>query len=157
MQLSHAMSEKSRKFIIEGLNDYDCKPGGTMEVWGESVSDGYHTMHELYQHRMALNIALWHALDRLYTVTGLDDKTPIHPRVFKSKNHHPTGEPMFEGYFIVFCTIAELNGAWCSYHYQLKHWDEFRVPETAHSPLFPMNHEDAIEFFGRLMNFDRNR
>lgn len=117
------------------------------------VTDGYHTMHELYQHRMVLNIALWNALDHIYKISGVDSKG-IHPRVFKSKNHHPDGDPMFEGYFIVFCTIAELNGAWCSYHYQLKHWDEFRVAETAHSPVFPINHEDAVEFFGRLMRFE---
>lgn len=119
------------------------------------VSDGYHTMHELYEHRMALNIALFHALDHIYRISPLESKW-MHPRVFKSKAHHPASDtPMFEGYFIVWIAIAELNGAWTSYHYKLKHWDEFKIPETAHSPLFPINHEDARELFGRGLDFFR--
>lgn len=117
------------------------------------VSDGYHTMHELYQHRMALNIALFHAIDHIYRHSPLGSSW-MHPKVFKSKKHHPEGEPMFEGYFIVFVTVAELNGAWTSYHYKLKHWDEFKIREAPYSPLYPLNHEDAREMFGKLIKFD---
>jgi hypothetical protein len=114
-----------------------------------SVGDEYHDIHALYEHRMALNLALFHALDKLYKSLPLEDKG-IHPRVFKAKNHHPENGPMFQGYFIVFCCVAEWNGAWTSYHYKLEHWDKFDIPVTNYSPLFPNNHEDSIEFFGRM-------
>ena len=36
------------------------------------IGDEYHTLHELYQHRMALNIALFNSLNELYGRCGLN-------------------------------------------------------------------------------------
>jgi len=72
------------------------------------VSDGYHTMGELYDHRRALTRALAVALPDL---------------AWRSKAHHPTGDPIFEGYFIVGLYLPEVGTV--TYHYQLKHWDDF--------------------------------
>lgn len=123
----------------------DAEPGKRdyrMQVQAEDIGDEYHTMHELYKHRMALNIALFHTLDTLYRYAGLT----IHvPKVYKSKNHHPTSDPMFEGYFIVFCVAG--GGAWTSYHYALKHWDKFMIREAPHAPPFPNGHVDSIMLF----------
>lgn len=84
----------------------------------EMLSDGFHTMEELYDHRRALTAAL------------LAERADIS---WRSKQHHPDDDPMFEGgYFIVgintpFGTIT--------YHYKLTHWDDFaEVPELDHAP-----------------------
>jgi activator of HSP90 ATPase len=89
------------------------------------ISDGYHTMHELYQHRMALNIALFHIID-IYM------KYPNGPQVFKSKLHNDG--TMFDGYFIVMAVIPNIGQI--SYHYKLKHWDEFHIKEVEKTPEY---------------------
>jgi hypothetical protein len=106
-------------------------------VQAEQVSDGYHTMHELYKHRMALNMALFNLIE------NTSDSHDF--RAYKSKNHHPDGDPMFEGYFIVWCMARD--NTWTSYHYDLKYWDRFQLPEAIHSPLYPGLHMDSIVFF----------
>lgn len=112
---------------------------------GLQVSDGYHTMDELYDHRRALNIALFNTLNELYGRSGM---YMFVPKVFKAKNHHPDCDSMFEGYFVVFAVGRD--GQWTSYHYELKYWDHFKIRETEHSLNYPINHEDAIEFFSNL-------
>lgn len=82
------------------------------------VSDEYHTMDELYQHRMALNIALFQAIRRNY-------------EVMKSKLHHDG--TMFDGYFIVMA-ITPLGQI--SYHYHLKYWDKFDLYEVNRTPEY---------------------
>ena len=134
-----------RKFLVDGLNEFEVKDGDKMDLWAENVGDGYHTMHELYQHRMALNIALFNSLNELYGRCGLN---LFVPKVYKSKNHHPACDPMFEGYFIVFAVGRD--GIWTSYHYKLEHWDKFKIREAEHSLCYPINHEDAVEFFSNL-------
>lgn len=75
---------------------------------GAADSDGYHTFGELYNHRRALTAAL---------ATVLGD------RAWRSKAHHPGDAPMFVGgYFIVG---IDLPTGTITYHYQLKHWDDF--------------------------------
>lgn len=135
-----------KKFIVHGMQDYETQHDGVMNVWAEDMGDEYHTLHELYQHRMALNIALFHTLDELYKRNGLS--MPI-PKVYKAKNHHPTSDPMFEGYFIVFCVEPGAT-AWTSYHYKLEHWDEFKIRIAEFSPPYPLNHVDSITFFKNL-------
>jgi hypothetical protein len=88
---------------------------GVHEV--HEVSDGYHTMGELYDHRRALTRALALAL-------GLD--------AWRSKAHHPDDSPIFEGYFIVGLDLPQAGTV--TYHYKLEHWDEFaEVPELDHA------------------------
>lgn len=70
------------------------------------------------------------------------------PKVFKSKNHHPDCDPMFEGYFIVFA--VGMDGFWTSYHYEFKYWDNFKIREIEHSPKYPNLHVDAVRFFENL-------
>lgn len=88
----------------------------------DDIGDEYHTMHELYQHRMLLNAALfntWHAVSKVY-------------RVCKSKLH--SDGTMFDGgYFVV---VAQTPAGMISYHYTLKHWDLFRIPEVDRAPEY---------------------
>lgn len=109
------------KFILYKLETH-VMMDGNLHVLAEDCGDQYHTMHELYQHRMALTIALFHAwhASRLYT----------NYKVSKSKMHHDG--TMFEGgYFVV---VAETSKGQISYHYKLKHWDEFKIPEVERAP-----------------------
>lgn len=79
------------------------------------ITDGYHTFGELYAHRRALTAALAACLPS-----------------WRSKEHHPDGDPMFPGYFIVG---VDLPTGTVTYHYKLKHWDDFvAVPEREHAP-----------------------
>lgn len=85
------------------------------------LSDGYHTMAELYQHRRALTAVL------AACAAGMGDS-------WRSKRHHPDDSPMFEGgYFIVGINLP--NTGPITYHYRLEHWDDFAaVPELEHAP-----------------------
>lgn len=103
------------------------------------VMDEYHSMHDLYRHRMALNIALFHAWYR-------DDYGTV--TVMKSKQHHPDSDPMFEGYFIVMA-VSEYGQI--SYHYKLKHWDKFNIPEVEYTPEWDgHNSQDVMERLTKL-------
>lgn len=86
----------------------------------DQVSDGYHTFGELYDHRRALTAVLAGA------AASAGDS-------WRSKAHHPDDDPMFEGgYFIVG---IKLPTGTITYHYKLKHWDDFvSVPELDHAP-----------------------
>jgi len=84
----------------------------------ELLTDGFHTMEELYDHRRALTAAL------------ATERADI---AWRSKAHHPDDGPMFEGgYFIVG---IDTPAGTITYHYKLSHWDEFaEVPELLHAP-----------------------
>lgn len=104
------------------------------------VSDGFHTMHELYQHRLALNVALFNSLQEWQEQEGY----PV--EIVKSKLHNDG--TMFEGYFIVVLNLYQDNGyKQISYHYDLKYWDKFKVPEIDKVPWEYDGHtsQDVIE------------
>lgn len=91
-------------------------PGGASEI-----TDGYHTFGELYDHRRALTAVLATAAGSMGDA-------------WRSKAHHPDGDPMFEGYFIVG---IQLPTGTVTYHYKLSHWDDFaNVPELEHAPAW---------------------
>lgn len=97
------------------------EPGSGYTITDDGqVSDGYHTFGELYDHRRALTAVLAGA------AAGDGDS-------WRSKAHHPEDSPMFEGgYFIVGINLP--TGT-ITYHYKLKHWDDFAaVPELEHAP-----------------------
>jgi hypothetical protein len=94
----------------------------------KNISDGFHTMEELYEHRRALTAAL---------------ATTLHkPWAWKSKEHHPEDGPMFEGgYFIVG---IDLPTGTITYHYKLSHWDDFQEVRTLpHAPKWDGAGPDA--------------
>lgn len=83
------------------------------------TSDGSHTFKELYDHRRALTAVLAAA------ASDAGDS-------WRSKQHHPSNDPMFPGYFIV--GIIFPNGL-VTYHYELEYWDDFAaVTEREHAP-----------------------
>lgn len=94
--------------------------GPMFEGHPTQLTDGFHTMEELYDHRRALTAVLAGA-----AATEGDS--------WRSKAHHPDDSPMFEGgYFIVGIVLP--TGP-ITYHYKLSHWDDFAsVPELEHAP-----------------------
>jgi len=94
------------------------------------VSDGYHTMSELYDHRRALNVILFKMMYELdKQVRGAYLAEGGRHLIFKSKLHNDGS--MFDGYFIV---MAITHVGHISYHYNLKYWDDFKIPEVERAP-----------------------
>lgn len=78
------------------------------------ISDGYHTFNELYDHRAVLFAVICNE----------------HPHLaWKSKLHH-TGD-MFDDMFIVGLNTSHGQ---ISYHYDMKMWDLFVVPDLDRAP-----------------------
>lgn len=104
-----------------------------------TLSDGYHTMQELYDHRCALTAVL-------ATIGAIGGDS------WRSKQHHPEDDPMFAGYFIVG---MELPAGTVSYHYPLADWDRFEaVTVLEHSPKW--DGHDSAEVVDRLLDFARH-
>lgn len=79
------------------------------------ISDGYHTMAELYDFRTLYNAALFNE----WAAAGRYD-------VHKSWRHSD-GQPCFDG--TMFIVVAELPTGQISNHYEPSDWDLFRIPE----------------------------
>ena len=96
------------------------------------VSDGYHTMDEVYDHRIGLFVAMLRVQDVLNTIAREMEKGIAHP-IWKSKAHHPEDKPMFDGWFVLGMNIEP--GRQVTYHLPLSMWDEvdFAV-EFMHAP-----------------------
>lgn len=98
---------------------------GALQPVGDGASDGYHTIGELYWHRLLLTAALFRELHHsdhdLVNPPDLADQIAPHKSPFHSDGELPFGG----GWFIV---VAQLPTGQISYHYQLKHWDLFPIP-----------------------------
>lgn len=85
-----------------------------------SISDGFHTFDELYDHRTALFAALCRSNRHL---------------AWRSRRHHQGGDPMYPGYFIA--GIGVTPGTQITYHVRDTAWDLFYgVPERDHAPTW---------------------
>lgn len=100
------------------------------------IGDEYHTIKELYEHRMYLNIALFHAWHNLGEKCGF--------KVIKSLFHNDG--TMFEGgYFVVMAITPQGQ---ISYHYNLKYWDKFKIEEL--DKAFPYDGHTSNDVQERL-------
>ena len=95
----------------------------------KQISDGWHTFDELYYHRMILTL-----------VICKQNKD----RAFKSKQHHDG--TMFDDSFIV--GLLTPYGQY-TYHYNLKYWDMFDIPELNKAPEYDGHKPEDI---GRLLS-----
>src|SRR4051812_40118429 len=84
------------------------------------VSDGYHTMDELYEHRITLFITLCRKMNDLYNAKG----EGLYP--YRSKKHSDGSE--MEGWFIMGLNI--LPGEQITYHLPMSKWEETNFAET---------------------------
>ena len=109
-------------YYIQEINDRikDLKEKG---ISVKDVSDGYHSFGDLYNHREVLTAALLNKL----------------PFTWKSKVHEDG--TMFDGMFIVgACTPY----GHITYHYNLEHWGDFKVPVIPHAPKFDGHSPDDV-------------
>ena len=107
------------------------------------VSDGYHTMEELYDHRRALTILLTKVIMKnVYNVLTC----------LRSKLHHDG--TMFDGYFVVVIYAPFKPGQQVSYHYKLEHWDEFEHCITQDKISIEYDGHTSLDVIKRLENFE---
>ena len=85
-------------------------------ICGRELTDGYHTMGELYNHRHTL-LAGFVNMIHFY-------RADILTNVFKSLKH--SDGTMFDEMFIV---MGYLDGRQFSYHVENRYWDMFVIPE----------------------------
>lgn len=117
-------------------NDLGIRTGFIFEGDDIEVSDEYHSMDELYMHRMMLNAALFNR-------EGVEAEFC---EVIKSKFHHDG--TMFDGYFIVMMVTPHGQ---ISYHYKLKYWNLFHIPERDRAPEWDgHNSIDVLKRLGEL-------
>ena len=120
--------------------------GEPNELWVEAdeVSDGHHTMSELYEHRHTLFCALCKVYDNYIT--------PLRTRVlcWKSKLHDDG--TMFEGWFIAGMSVTEFTDktTYITYHLPISWWDKFNVIELKNAP--PYDGYTSDDVLKRLMS-----
>lgn len=118
------------------------------------ISDGYHTFRDLYDIRLAYNVALFNEWGSQITIrkeacwggdikpTNIEVKYNVH----KSWKHHDGEECFGGGWFIV---TAMLPSGQISNHYEAKYWDLFKIPETEKA-LFPFDGHTTKDVIERL-------
>ncbi len=89
------------------------------------VSDGYHTMDELYEHRIALFIALLRTKQDIDDMENARRTVPIYS-IWRSETH--SDGTKFDGWFIL--GIGKETGKQISYHLPLSKWSETDFVET---------------------------
>ena len=98
-----------------------------------TVSDTYHTIGELYEHRSLLTAALFRMLDRQWHVYD----------VHKARLHSDgTG---IDGFFIVMATLPTGQ---ISYHYPETDWELFDIPERVFAS--PWDGHSSADVLDRL-------
>lgn len=116
--------------------------GMIVTVSGDSltVSDGFHTVEELYDHR----IALWIAVCRLIR----NEPRYEYRRVWRTDLHSDGSS--FTGWFVLGITLEDNRQI--TYHLPLSRWNECEFAETLwQAPEFDGHTSaDVIERIGRL-------
>lgn len=114
------------------------------------VSDGYHTMDELYDHRITLFIALCRVLKNDYQIEGGN----IYKTVWRSKRHSD-GELCFGTGTQYVLGIRRKAGEQITYHIPIERWEETEFADTLNkAPEFDGHtSQDVIE---RLKELEYN-
>lgn len=88
------------------------------------VSDGYHTMDELYDHRISIYIALCKKVQSIYkTIESFKGDVSRYPFVWRSKRHSD-GEICFGTGTQYVLGIGEEKGKQITYHVPIERWEE---------------------------------
>jgi hypothetical protein len=103
------------------------------------VGDDYHSMSELYEHRMALNAVLFNHWSLEVVKAKFLRLEPKCPSPVKSKLHNDGS--MFEGGYFIISAVTKQGQI--SYHYKLEHWDKFKIPEVERIPWEYDGHSPA--------------
>ncbi len=90
------------------------------------VSDGYHTIAELYDHRITLWIALCKMKSEFWKQVVEDHVIEFCPDVWRSKIH--SDGKSFDGWFML--GIGKEKGKQMTYHLPNSRWDDTSFAET---------------------------
>lgn len=91
----------------------------TYTVKDKSISDGYHTFDELYEHRNRLFITICAMIARINVFAW--QYYSVHPiNIIRSKLHHDGSG--YAGYFILMIN-GDVPGEQISYHLPDKYWE----------------------------------
>lgn len=139
-------------FTITGMDKFEARDDihsltKTLHCQGSEamqVSDGYHTMDEVYEHRIALFITLCRLIKCCQ-----GDFLAYPP--WRSKQHHPEDKPMFGGWFVMGLG-GEKPGEQITYHLPLSRWEETDFAETLdHAPRWDGHTSaDVLERIAKL-------
>jgi hypothetical protein len=110
----------TKKLLVGGL----ARDAAIFEGPTVTLSDGYHTMDELYDHRITLFLALATLLKRQENAIG--SVPAAESFVWRSRLHHDGTS--FEGQFIL--GIGKEMGHQITYHLPLSRWEETNFAET---------------------------
>ncbi len=97
-----------------------------MEKTGIDISDGYHTFSELYEHRIALFIALCKKIQDFKYHGDQRNQFGSEKIVWRSQAH--SDGTYWEGWFIL--GINKEKGEQITYHLPIKLWDRTNFAET---------------------------
>lgn len=97
--------------IVKSINSLITDLKAKKMINTDHISDGYHTFEDLYKQRLYLTAALCNTWKDIS---------------WKSKKHADGKECFGGGWFIVGIDTPE--GQY-TYHYRMKHWDLFDIPE----------------------------
>jgi len=100
--------------------------GKTFKIVGKDISDGYHTFDELYEHRIALFIALCRSITAMQDFHELTTGGKKKPIVWRSEKHSD-GTSM-KGWFIM--GILKSHGEQITYHLPMDRWLACGFAET---------------------------
>lgn len=148
------MTYKSRKIAESYIKNHSYKVSGDTEVVEVqeiladnmgSISDGYHTFDELYEHRITLYIALLSVL--------ADKNSHWSADIWISKFH--SDGTSFDGWFIL--GINKEIGEQITYHIPMKYWEQISFAETLEkAPEFDSHSsKDVLERLQKLF-FQKN-
>jgi hypothetical protein len=87
----------------------------TFQIVGDDMSDGFHTFDELYEHRIALWIALCKRMEEAQP--GLVWRTVLH-----------SDGSSFDGWFVL--GYRQVAGKQITYHLPIARWDECAFAST---------------------------
>lgn len=94
----------------------------------DTVSDGFHTFGDLYDHRITLFIKLAEYWDMRCQEVGNNSGMS-----WRSLAHHPDDKPMYANWFVL--GIGKESGDQITYHLPLSRWDETDFARTLdHAP-----------------------
>lgn len=126
--------------INPNISEYDFTKDGQLRMEADDISDGHHTMTELYNHRHTLFCALVKIYDNYIT--------PLNTRVTCWKSRVHQDGTMFDGWFIAGMEVKQFTGAikQITYHLPISWWDKFNVMELTRAPEWDGHtSEDVIQ------------
>lgn len=116
-----------------------------------TVSDGYHTFDELYEHRQLLFCLAFWFLDDFQKEVKDEKSRAYEITTWKSKKHYDG--TMFEGYFIAGFNY---NGKPGTYHLEEKYWHLFCADQVYEKAPKWDGHtsNDVLNLIKEIMGFD---